>query len=178
MAVVSQRSMPDVQAPSSRQLTKAKEAIRRYTAKDLGVTTVEKRLKGFIVNDASMMALLKAATSMSTVDRNAVEKLKDQLGLLPFTEISGDDDMIEVKSAGEEVSAVKIVAISNKSETSANPDARDIAIRFAVIKFKRSEPWYSRFAGLFTGGPSIDEENEFEDALKVLCMSELAKMQM
>ena len=166
--------MPIVQAPSREKLAKAQKIVHSYTAKDLGITLVEKTLKGFVVTDDAMKTLLKTATSMSTVDTNAARRLATQLESVQSCDEQGDA-MLEVQ-AGNEVSLVKIAVVCRKSETSANANAKDIAIRFAVLKFQRSDPWYSRLTRWAQGGPSVKDEQELKNAVEVICTWELSKM--
>ena len=171
MALQHSRLIPVVISPSPEELSKAEEIIHRCT-RDVRVSTHHSRQRGILLKDIDncMKELLREATSI-TVD--FASKLKGMLAMLKHSEETYDE-FIEFK-AGDVTVLVKVTAASRRSRTST--EARDIATRFGVVKFKKlPNPWYKQMPvlGWLVGGKPPDEM-ELKQAMDVVLRSELVK---
>jgi hypothetical protein len=117
--------------------------------------------------------LLKEVTSMSEVDQNAIQELKGILDLIKYCDATTEELQLKV-DAENEFAWVKTTVVSRPSETST--DAHEIAIRFAVARFKRPDR-SSNFLKWITRSRSSgsNSEVEFKKAVDTLFRAELAK---
>jgi hypothetical protein len=169
--------LPVVEAPPEEEVSKAKDVIRRYTHtnEDPKINVFDMNLNSFVATESAVQDLLKEVTSMSEVDQNAIQELKGILDLVQYCDRTTEESQLRV-DAENEFAWVKTTVVSRPSETSAR--AHDIAIRFAVARFKnpdqpsgflRVRKWFAR---PWSSGSNL--EVEFKKAVDTLLRAELA----
>ena len=154
-----------VERPSDPQITDAVRTINRFTASSLSVHMEYRFLEGFRVNEQSMKRLLKSVTGITPQSTQQLQSLVDNM-----------QDVKRYKSVFQTVEDKEQFAFVKAALTSDRDSDGDlnISIAFAVIKFKKSVPWYGKLRSYITGGAGLADGKKFQDAVKVVCAAEMA----
>ena len=167
------RLLPVVRSPSRLELSNAERIIGRW-GKSPKVYMREIDIPGFVINDDSVRELLRRAPCIPMVGRDATHKVREMFEVMQYSEETFEE-FIEFKGDQTRV-LLEVVAASRRSKAAVN--AMDIAVRFAVVKITKSDPWYSEIpilGWMLDGhGTSPVDATELKGAMETICRSELA----